>query len=1011
MERRIVTAFFVDVVGSTALTVQLGPERFKRALDQAFLELRTIIEGENGTIANVIGDAIFALFGTPTAHPDDPQRALRAAQACIRWAEGRGGALVPLVVRIGVETGEVIVDVAAAGREAQQTSIGTCVNLAARLQQLADPGQILVGPTCHQVAAELATFIPLGNVELKGLGRQPVWRLIALGDSPARARPPLIGRDAEMARLRAAYRRTLSGRSIFAIVSGPPGQGKTRLVEEFLAKISGDATILQARCRPAAELGAGNPLRELLASGGTDRSGENLAGRLIALFPDVLERDRVFTALAHSAGMIVSHELTALPAGQRQDEIENGWRRYLAALTRDRALVLWVDDFHWGEPEIVRLLGRMTLGAGMPVLVIATVRPEFATQAGLRSGGNRLFIGLDALDGSDAWALARHAGSTDPAGIERAEGNPLFIIELARARKISATPEVPITLMGIIGARLDELPRQDRELLQCVAVVGETFTVGDAILLSGREPADVASALDRLAELLYLRPVPGGLRFHHALVHDVAYGRLATAERMQLHARYARHGVPPGDAETLAHHLWEAAGGEDAEWVWEGSGELSRLRRRAREAHLAASRRYSDRLAYERAIEACRRASFFATNPEDVGCVEQTIGDVFAAKGDADQAWAHYLRARQCYRDAGLQPPADLYPSVLELPVYTSGMFLRPPDEALVETLLREGEGVARGAGDAASLARLLALRAYQAIDAAQMSEALRVSETVVDPAALGSFLEHAAILQIRVGDFAAARRSYERLDSLATSGMATHRLLEFRAVLALTIGRVKEAVDLAARYLADTASRGPHLRTHAYREQCHVLLAQGHWRGLRELAADTERLVSDHPETAFCYAVSTAIAFAAVASAIEGDVPEARALLSRAEVPLQAEPLERESVLLLASGAVGRSDKVDELRRMTRQRYPAPLWFFNRMEAVVLTMLERWDEVDELLPPLERVAAEGGSRYVAALVAAIREEMTAARAGPAATHRMLQELGYMGWSRLLSYRPAVRAE
>jgi class 3 adenylate cyclase len=162
MERRVVTAFFVDLVGSTALTVQLGPERFKRALDQAFYELRTIIEAENGTVANVIGDAIFALFGVPASHRDDPQRALRAAQACVRLTEGRSGAPIPLAVRIGVETGEVIVDLAAAEREGQQTSIGTCVNLAARLQQLAEPGQILVGPTCHQVTAELAAFVALG---------------------------------------------------------------------------------------------------------------------------------------------------------------------------------------------------------------------------------------------------------------------------------------------------------------------------------------------------------------------------------------------------------------------------------------------------------------------------------------------------------------------------------------------------------------------------------------------------------------------------------------------------------------------------------------------------------------------------------------------------------------------------------------------------------------------------------------------------------------------------------
>jgi class 3 adenylate cyclase len=407
MERRIVTAFFVDVVGSTALTARLGPERFKRTLDRAFLELRAIIEGESGTIANVIGDAIFALFGVPTAHPDDPQRALRAAQACIRWAEERNTALVPLAVRIGVETGEVIVDLVSAEREGHRTSIGNCVNLAARLQQHAEPGQIFVGPTCYEVTTEIATFASLGNVELKGLGSQTVWRLVALGGSFGCARPPLIGRDAEMANLKAAFQRIRLGKNMFAVVSGPTGQGKTRLVEEFLAEIAPDARILQARCRPASELSARSPLRELLAWDGGERSGESLADRLVDLFPDALERERVFTALAHSAGIIVGPELKALPAGQRQDEIENGWRRYLAALARDRPVVLWVDDVHWAEPETVRLVGRMTLGTTIPILVVLTARPEFGAPSELRTDSNRMFMGLDALDESDACSPPR----------------------------------------------------------------------------------------------------------------------------------------------------------------------------------------------------------------------------------------------------------------------------------------------------------------------------------------------------------------------------------------------------------------------------------------------------------------------------------------------------------------------------------------------------------------------------------------------------------------------------
>jgi len=1007
IERRVVTALFVDVVGSTALIVQLGSERFKRALDQAFVALKAAIETEGGSVGTSIGDAIFALFGVPAAHPDDPQRALRAALACIRWSEARGPAAVPLAVRIGVETGEAIIDLAGAETERQQMTVGACVNLAARLQQLAEPGQILVGPTCHQITTEMAAFAALGEIELKGLGRQPAWRLVALAGSPPSARPPLVGRGAELELLRLAYRQALTGRSILALVYGPPGQGKTRLVEEFITELGDGAKMLKARCRPAGEMGAGNPLRDLLASDGKSSLAEGLVDRLGALFLDALERHRVFTALAHSVGLIVAQEISALAPAQRQDEIENGWRRYLAALGRLGPLILWVDDLHWAEKEFVNLLDRLAFGADLPLLILTTARPEFAAQMEWHPSEDRFLVRLGALNENDAWTLARHAGRTDPTGIERAEGNPLFIIELARARGVGTAPDLPITLKGIIGARLDELPKQDRELLQRVAIVGETFTLDDATLLSGREPVDVQKTLDWLADRLYLRRVPGGLRFHHALVHDVAYARLAAAERMQLHARFAQAGVPLEDAETRAHHLWEAVGAQDAAWVWEGSEALCGLRISAREAHLLAARRYADRFAYERAIEACRRALLFSAETKEVARVEQALGEVLGAKGDVDQAWMHYLRARDSYRQAGLEPPPELYPSMLELQIYTSGMFVRPPDSALVEALLQEGEAVARRAGHTAALARVIALRAYQAHDAAQLVEALRLSEAVADRRSLVSFLDHAAILQIRAGEFAAAQRTYERLDTVAAAGGLAGEPLEFRGILMLNIGNLAEARGLAERFRAASASRGPHLQTHAHREQCHVLLAQGNWRGLVELAAETERLVAEHPETAFCYAVTAVLAFAAIAHSVEGRYPEARALLKRADAPLQAEPLERESVLLLANGVAGRSDAVTDLRRAVREGAAPPFWFFKRMEAVVLTMLERWDEMDDALRPLERIA-EKGSRYLEALVAAIREEMAVARGGPGPTHRKLRDLGYLGWSQLLAYRPVA---
>src|SRR5262249_6724588 len=157
---------------------------------------------------------------------------------------------------------------------------------------------------------------------------------------------------------------------------------------------------------------------------------------------------------------------------------------------------------------------------------------------------------------------------------------------------------------------------------------------------------------------LYL--VPGGHRFHHALVRDVAYGRLTTAERRHLHARYAQDGLRPDDAEGLAHHLWEAVGPPDADWVWEGRPELAGRSARAPAVHLAAARRYADRFAYERAVETCRRALHFATAPGEVARVEQAIGDACVASGEADEGWVHHRRARDLYREAGTVPPPDL---------------------------------------------------------------------------------------------------------------------------------------------------------------------------------------------------------------------------------------------------------------------------------------------------------------------------------------------------------------
>jgi class 3 adenylate cyclase len=1009
-ERRVVTALFVDVVGSSALTVALGPERLKRALDRAFAELQGLIEAEGGTLEKFVGDAIHALFGAPAAHPDDPQRALRAADACARWGEARADASVPFAVRVGVETGEAIVDLGAVTGARQQMSVGACVNLAARLQQLAEPGQVLVGPMCHAATGDIADFAPLGERELKGLGRFPVWRLEMLVAPRPPARLPFVGRRAELDLLRAAHRRAAAGRSVLALVLGPPGQGKTRLVDEFVGGLEPEARVLRARCRPAGELGAQTPFQALLAAGQTAPSWDELAARVSALFGDPSERRRILAALAHSGGIRPSDDLAALSAAERRDEVTNGWRRYLAALGRERPLVMSVDDLHWAEAEFVSLLDRLTLGAFAPLLVIATARPELTEQVGLRPGGDRFFVELDGLDPGEASLLARHAGARGEADVGRAEGNPLFIIELARARAPGPEGAVPLTLQGVIGARLDELPPRDRDLLQRVAVVGERFTVADAAVLSGRETADVGATLERLAERLFLHRTPDGYGFHHALVRDVAYGRLPAAERLQLHARYAEVGRQPADAEARAHHLWQALGGPDADWVWESDAAVAELRARAYEAHLTAGRRYADRLAIQLALDAYRRALRFAATPVEEAVTEQALGAACAADARGDEAWRHFVRACELFKGAGA-PRAEPYAELAELASWTPGMFHELPDAATVEAVLAEGEALARRDGPPAVLARLLVVRTHfghrgrQTLDTAPLEEGLRLLENAAEPRPFARFLVHAAGYQVRWGHYQAAEHTFRHLDQLAATGHRADQADEYRSALAIHTGKLAVAEDIVARFERENAARGPHLRSHSNRERAHLLLARGEWARLAAVAAATERLVADSPGTAFCYAVTTTRAHGAVAHAVLGRRGEAEHWLARAEQPLTSLPFSTEEVLLLAYGVLGRRREAEQLIHTVRRRGPGLPPFFRRTESTVLTMLDGWEPLAEALAALDTVASRGNPAY-AALAAAVREEAAARQGGPPAAHGALRALGYTGWSALLAWRP-----
>lgn len=991
-ERRLVTCVFIDVVGSTELTISLGPERLKAALDAAFGALRGLIEREGGTVEKYVGDAIYAIFGSPVAHSDDPVRALRAAAGARDWARSRASSDIPFAVRVGVETGEAIVDLAAAETTRQQLSVGAVVNTAARLQQRAEPGQVLVGPVAREAATDAATFIPLGSVELKGIGALEIHEL---GDVPGSTRRdlPFVGREGELDLLRIAHGRARGGRSVLALVSGPPGQGKTRLVRKFVESL-GAIELAQARCRPGGEVGTLAPVRELLL--GT-RADDELEDVVAAAVEERADRARVADVLAHSAGLRSSALLATLGADERNDEIANAWTRYLRGVAARGTLVLWIEDVHWAAPDVVRLVDRISR-SGVPVLVIATARPEFAEAAGIRPSGDRFFIELEGLDEREAQELARHAGSADRP-VERAGGNPLFIVELARG----TSDELPVTLQGALGARLDELDPTERAVLAHGAVVGETFDAEDAAALAGRDLAATSRSVRRLVDLHYLDQVDRKFRFHHSLLRDVAYGRLLLADRMRLHARYARELAHPEDAEVLAHHWWAALRPPDADWVWENEPLLPAMRREGHLAHLAAGRRHVALFAIDRATELLERALALAQDASERAIAERSLGDAYAATYLADESWEHYRKARAAYREAGAVP-ADFYPAPLKVRTRW-GAFHRYPDAAEISELIEDAEAAARASGDRRLIAVALLnrsltpdLTAPATYDTAMLDRAMVEAEASGDPDTQRQILGYLFEAAAEACDVGTSERLLAQIARLHVIDSEADQLdlLATRSTIAFVRGDVAAMDEIAGEATTLAHPMGAHLRSHAAALAAFPPLARGDWDTLEEGATQIARLVAESPGTKFCAMAAIVLAYGALAHGARGRTEEARAQLRQIDalnLPafFQVLQLARALSLLFSSEPLGELAPDPALSACTE-------W------ALVAVVRRRHADAQRIAERMAATAATGGRGY-AAIAEAVREELAHDAGGPEPRHAALREVGYSGLSELLRRR------
>jgi class 3 adenylate cyclase/tetratricopeptide (TPR) repeat protein len=532
-QRKTVTVLFCDLTGSTALGETLDPERLRTLLARYFERMKAIVERHGGSVEKFIGDAVMAVFGVPVLHEDDALRAVRAAVE-MRDAMPELG----LQGRIGVTTGEVVT-----GTE-ERLATGDAVNVAARLEHAAQPGEVLVGEPTLALARDVADVEPIEPLALKGKS-DPVraYRLLSVRDRPERRYGELfVGRELELAILEEAWERVRSERRCELVtVVGDAGVGKSRLAAETLASV--DATVARGRCPPYGEGITYWPVVEVLKQ------------------LDVRPRDE-------AGAVSIRSLLGETEAATSAEEIAWAFRKTLEQAAAERPLVVVFDDIQWGEETFLDLVEHLVLlSSGASILLFCMARPELTERRPAWPVALRLEpLGAEAVDE----LIPQRIGNDLREKIARAAGgNPLFIEEmLAIAGDAEDDVVVPPTLRALLGTRIDQLETAERSVLEAGAIEGEIFHRGAVQALAPGETQVTPrlAALVRKALIRSDKPqLPGedAFRFRHILIRDAAYDALPKATRADLHERFAvwleEHGTELVELdEVLGYHLEQA---------------------------------------------------------------------------------------------------------------------------------------------------------------------------------------------------------------------------------------------------------------------------------------------------------------------------------------------------------------------------------------------------------------------------------------------------------------------
>jgi class 3 adenylate cyclase/predicted ATPase len=579
-ERKLVTILFSDVTGSTSLGESLDPEDFRALMGRYYEHAREVIGGFGGTLEKFIGDAVMAIFGLPVAHDDDAERALAAALA-LRESVGQDALLgETFQLRMGVNTGEVMATTETSRSDFLVT--GDTVNAAARLQQNANPGEIIASERTAQAARMAFVFLEPREIQVKG--KQLPLRVFPLKEQRSTRlveRPPLVGRKQDLLQLEVLRERTMEEeRPQFISITAPAGTGKTRLLEEFLAGLDPmeGFQVAAARCQPYGENMSYLPLQgflqELL---GTEVSREQVIDRFARNGYRIDDASRLADHILSTLGMGDGR------VGVDRELIFSAWRLLVETLSRQAPHIIYFENLHWASDSLLDLVLHIASSrVQAPLLVITLSRSELLDRRPNWGGGRQSFtaLALQPLSAKRSLELVRRLAPTLPEVViakiaGNSGGNPFFAQELVRGlaeRSLvddtnAASDQVPDTIHAAVLARLDLLSRTEREVLQVASVASRTFTPE---LLQSILPAcsadEITSALSSLLARDLISPASGGVfTFHNGLVFDITYGTLSRAERIRLHKAVAAALMEEAGEESiddsthvLAYHYYKA---------------------------------------------------------------------------------------------------------------------------------------------------------------------------------------------------------------------------------------------------------------------------------------------------------------------------------------------------------------------------------------------------------------------------------------------------------------------